>query len=201
MSVKVRASSTSSSIRCPLTNRKNCGANGGSIKSCPRLNGKSCAILPRNRCPRMDSVTESLFQQARSSLKSPSLARRLAAGAYDGLLLLALLFAAAFAFIVLFGSAVEPPRRYAFQAYLLAVVAAYFTWFWIHGGQTLAMKTWRLRLVTASGGAVAVKPALLRFLLAFAGLAFFGAGWWWALFDREVCFLHDRIAGTRLVLT
>jgi len=133
-------------------------------------------------------------------LKHPSLVRRLAAGAYDGLLLLALLFAAAFAFIALFGSAVEPPRRYAFQAYLLAVMAVYFTWFWTHGGQTLAMKTWRLRLVSASGRPVTVKQALQRFLLAFAGLAFFGAGWWWALFDREGCFLHDRIVGTRLVL-
>ena len=79
-------------------------------------------------------------------------------------------------------------------------MAAYFTWFWIHGGQTLALKTWHLRLVAVDGGAVPVQKAGLRFLLAFAGLALLGAGWWWALFDREGCFLHDRLAGTRVIL-
>jgi uncharacterized RDD family membrane protein YckC len=127
------------------------------------------------------------------------LIRRLAAGVYDGLLLSAILFAASFVFIVLFGSAVYPPLRYVFQAYLLAVMGAYFTWFWIHGGQTLAMKTWHLRLVAVDGGAVPIRKALFRFLLAFAGLALLGAGWWWALFDREGCFLHDRLAGTRVI--
>jgi uncharacterized RDD family membrane protein YckC len=134
-------------------------------------------------------------------LKFPGLIRCLAAGAYDGLLLLAILFAAAFVFTMLFGSASSPPLRYVFQIYLLAVMAVYFTWFWVHGGQTLAMKTWRLRLVAADGGSVLPRTALLRFLLAFAGLALFGAGWWWALFDRDGCFLHDRLAGTRLTLS
>lgn len=103
--------------------------------------------------------------------------------------------------MVLFGSAVHPPLRYVFQTYLLAVMGVYFTWFWVHGGQTLAMKTWHLRLVAADGGAVLVQKALLRFLFAFAGLALLGAGWWWALFDREGCFLHDRLAGTRVILS
>jgi uncharacterized RDD family membrane protein YckC len=133
-------------------------------------------------------------------LRFPSILRRIAAGAYDGLLLLAVLFVAAFIFIFLFGSAVDAPRRYAFQGYLLAVMAAYFVWFWTHGGQTLAMRTWRIRLLTAGGAEVGIKVASMRFLLAFTGLALFGAGWWWALFDREQCFLHDRLAGTRLVL-
>lgn len=133
-------------------------------------------------------------------MKFPSIPRRIATGAYDGLLLLAVLFVAAFIFIFLFGSAVEPPRRYAFQAYLLAVMAAYFVWFWTHGGQTLAMRTWHIRLLTVGGAEVGIKVASMRFLLAFAGLAFFGAGWWWALFDREHYFLHDRLAGTRLIL-
>lgn len=133
-------------------------------------------------------------------LNPPGLIRRLAAAAYDALLLLAVLFVAAFLFITIFGSAVEPPRRHFFQAYLLAVIALYFIWFWTHGGQTLAMKTWRIRLVAMDGGDVPIKIALLRFFLAFAGLAFFGAGWWWMLFDREHCSLHDRLTGTRVVL-
>ncbi len=115
------------------------------------------------------------------------------------LLLLAVLFVAAFLFLLVFGSAVEPPRRYLFQIYLLIVAGAYFVWFWLHGGQTLAMKTWRLRLVTMNGQALSPRVAWIRFFLAAAGLAFFGAGWCWALFDRDGCLLQDRLAGTRLV--
>lgn len=134
------------------------------------------------------------------SLKFANLPRRLASGAYDLLLLLAVLFTAAFLFLVLFGSAVEPPRRYFFQVYMLVVSGAYFGWFWLHGGQTLAMKTWRLRLVAMNGNALTVRQAIIRFVLAAGGLLFFGAGWWWSFLDRDGCFLHDRLAGTRLVL-
>jgi uncharacterized RDD family membrane protein YckC len=133
-------------------------------------------------------------------LKSASLLRRLASGAYDLLLLLAVLFVAAFLFLVVFGSAVEPPRRYFFQVYLLLVSGAYFSWFWLHGGQTLAMKTWRLSLVTVNGNPLLLRQACIRFTLATIGLLFFGAGWWWAFFDREHCLLHDRLTGTRIVL-
>jgi uncharacterized RDD family membrane protein YckC len=132
-------------------------------------------------------------------LELAGITRRLIAGAYDLLLLLAVLFVAAFIFLFLFGSAVEPPRRYFFQAYLLLVSGSYFGWFWLHGGQTLAMKTWRLHLVSVDGAPLSLQQCFIRFLLAVAGLAFFGAGWWWALFDREGCLLHDRIAGTRLM--
>lgn len=132
--------------------------------------------------------------------ESPGTFRRIATAAYEGLLLLAIMFVAAFIFITIFGTALEGARRHIFQIYLLLVVSAYFTWFWVHGGQTLAMKTWRIRLVSIANGHIPVKIALLRFALASAGLAFFGAGWWWMLFDREGCTLHDRLAGTRLVV-
>jgi uncharacterized RDD family membrane protein YckC len=125
--------------------------------------------------------------------------RRLAAAAYDGLLLLAVLFVAAFLFLFLLGSAVKPPLRYVFQAYLLAISALYFIWFWTHGGQTLAMRTWRIRLVTVDGQALGLNLGIKRFVLALANLALFGAGWWWGLVDRERCFLHDRLAGTRQI--
>ncbi len=136
---------------------------------------------------------------AESRLQSASLLRRLASGAYDLLLLLAVLFVAAFIFLALFGSAVEFPRRVFFQIYLFLVSGVYFCWFWRHGGQTLAMKTWKLRLVTVNAQPLSRRQAGLRFILAAAGLLFFGAGWWWALFDRDRCLLQDRFAGTRIV--
>ncbi|MDH5210391.1 MAG: RDD family protein, partial [Betaproteobacteria bacterium] len=81
----------------------------------------------------------------------------------------------------------------AHQAFLIAVFAAYFLWCWLRGGQTLAMKAWRIRLIE-----VTPRKALLRFLLALV-LVPTGVGVAWALVDRDRQFLHDRMAGTRLV--
>jgi uncharacterized RDD family membrane protein YckC len=84
--------------------------------------------------------------------------------------------------------------------HLLLVLLVYFLWFWRHGGQTLAMQTWKLRLESAlTGGRITLPQAILRFALCFPSLLFFGAGLIWALFDRDRQFLHDRLAGTRIV--
>lgn len=116
---------------------------------------------------------------------------------YDAVLLLALLFIAAFLFVTLTRYTGQPHIRPFFQAYLLGVIAAYYLWFWLHGGQTLPMKTWHVRLELADGGAITLERALLRFALGW--LCLLGIGIVWAFFDRERQFLHDRLAGTRLV--
>ncbi|TRZ65413.1 MAG: RDD family protein [Rhodocyclaceae bacterium] len=85
--------------------------------------------------------------------------------------------------------------------HLLLVLLAYFLWFWRHGGQTLAMQTWKLRLESAMTGHIVTLPqAVLRFALCFPSLLFFGTGLIWAVFDRDRQFLHDRLAGTRIVM-
>lgn len=119
---------------------------------------------------------------------------------YELLLVIALLFVAALIYTLLRDPRAPGGMIY-FQAYLLLVVAGYFLWFWTHGGRTLAMKTWRLRLVAADGGPVSLKQALLRFLLAAIGVSCFGIGILWAWFDADRQFLHDRLAGTRLIKT
>ncbi len=84
-------------------------------------------------------------------------------------------------------------------AHVFVVLGLYFGWFW-HRGQTLAMSTWRLRLVdAATGGPVSVGRALLRYMLSWPSLLLFGTGLLWALVDRDRQFLHDRLAGTRLI--
>lgn len=134
-----------------------------------------------------------------ASLRAAGLARRLASGLYELLIVVAVVFIAALPFIYLFGDATQGWKRHLLQAWILAVVAAYFTWFWTHGGQTLPMKTWRFRLVRADGGTVAWPRALHRFALALLGLLAAGLGFAWALVDRDRQFLHDRLAGTALV--
>ena len=84
--------------------------------------------------------------------------------------------------------------------HFFVLLLAYFAWFWGHGGQTLPMKTWRIRLVANNGVSVQPAQALRRYLLCWPSLLFFGVGILWAVFDRDGQFLHDRLAGTRLVI-
>ena len=85
-----------------------------------------------------------------------------------------------------------------FRLYIFVVAGAYFTWFWSHGRRTLAMKTWRLHITDQRGGPLTPAQAFGRYCLAWLMLT--GLGILWALFDREHLFMHDRLAGTRLVL-
>lgn len=124
---------------------------------------------------------------------------RIAAMVYEALLVTAVIFIAALPFLYVVGNAETGWRHFAFQLYLLGVLFAYFSAFWLRSGQTLAMKTWRIRLVDRAGGTISLRQAALRFTLALVGLMLAGAGFWWALFDRDRQFLHDRLAGTRLV--
>ena len=83
-------------------------------------------------------------------------------------------------------------------AHLFLMLLVYFAWQWLNGGQTLAMKTWKIRLRSADGEAVRPAQALLRYAVAWPGTLIFGAGFLWALIDVDKQFLHDRVAGTRL---
>jgi uncharacterized RDD family membrane protein YckC len=126
---------------------------------------------------------------------TPGLARRLAAMAYEALLVFAVAFFAAWLFFFASGGrdATRGLVRTELQLFIVIVLAAYFLWCWLRGGQTLAMRAWRIRLVE-----VTPKKAVLRFLLA---LALLPLSILWALVDRDRQFLHDRLAGTRLINT
>jgi uncharacterized RDD family membrane protein YckC len=86
-----------------------------------------------------------------------------------------------------------------FQLYLLALSGLYFIWQWQRGGKTLAMKTWRLRLVTREGAPLTWRVGLKRFLYAIPAALLLGIGFLWALIDRDGLFLHDRLAGTMII--
>jgi uncharacterized RDD family membrane protein YckC len=128
-----------------------------------------------------------------------SLGRRALSLCYEALLLLAVLFAGALPFVLVAGAADAVTARPLFQLYLLALTAAYFVWQWRRGGQTLAMKTWRLRVVTRAGAQLGWARAARRYLFALAGTLLAGAGFLWALVDRDGQFLHDRLSGTMIV--
>jgi uncharacterized RDD family membrane protein YckC len=125
--------------------------------------------------------------------------RRLLSLGYEAFLLAAILLCAAVLFHMIEHLLAAPHVRALFQGYLVAVAGAYFVWQWVRGGQTLPMKTWRLRLVSQQGEPVGLPRASLRYALALVSVALCGAGFLWALVDRDRQFLHDRLAGTRIV--
>ncbi len=158
--------------------------------------------------------------QAPTDLTAPGLLRRMACWLYEGLLLFGVVFIAGYLFSALTQTRHALDNRHAQQAFLFIVFGIYFSWFWAKG-QTLAMKTWNIRLVDRMGRPVTQARALLRyglswlwFLPVLAAVAPFKLsggestvliiGWVavWALLSRfhpQRQFWHDALAGTRLV--
>ena len=127
------------------------------------------------------------------------LARRVFSLAYEVPLLWAVLALGALPFVALTRDVEPVVSRPLFQLYLILIAGLYFVPQWGRGGQTLPMKTWRLRLVRRNGGAPTPAQATRRYCLALAGTLAFGVSFAWALVDRDRQFLHDRLAGTRIV--
>ena len=117
---------------------------------------------------------------------------------YDGLVVLALSFALALGFILLFGDASYGLKRYALQLFLWLGIGLYFVWCWRKSGQTLAMQTWQLKLSHGQSNLLNWPQALIRYALASLSLGAFGLGFVWAVFDREGLFLHDRLLNSRI---
>ena len=126
--------------------------------------------------------------------------RRLASMLYESLLLFGVAFFGTWLFQFAAGTLVIDGWRLAMlQLFLVALFATYFLWCWLRGGQTLAMKTWRIRLVSKDGHRnLAPRAALLRFIAALLLVPTL-LGILWALVDRDRQFLHDRLAGSLLI--
>jgi len=152
----------------------------------------------------------------------PTVRRRLATLMYEGVLLFGVVFFAGY----LFSTLTQQRNGLVYHNWLAAwvglVVGVYFVWFWTHGGQTLPMKTWRLRVVSAKDGKrVPLPRAVLRYVLAWLwflpplalhpllGLkvpqTLIVAAVWFVAYaaigrigaSRQ--FLHDRLAGTTII--
>nr|WP_279343548.1 RDD family protein [Variovorax terrae] len=173
--------------------------------------------MPTNRTPTGATLPSA---PAATDLVAPSLRRRMACWLYEGMLMFGVVFIAGYLFGTLSQTRNAMDNRHALQAFLFVVFGIYFTWFWAKG-QTLAMKTWNIRVVDAQGRPLSQRRALLRYLLSWlwflpplALLALFPVsvgetlvillGWVavWAVLSRfhpQQQFWHDAWAGTRLV--
>lgn len=130
------------------------------------------------------------------------LRRRLASMLYEVLLLLGVLGLFYMLPNVLLGMALNViPGPVLQLLWVFLACGGYFVWYWQRHGATLAMQTWRLKVVDARNGQLpSVARAALRYALAWPSLWCFGAGILWAIVDRDRQFLHDRLAGTCVVL-
>lgn len=130
------------------------------------------------------------------------LRRRLASMLYESMLLLGVLALTFLVpYLILGAAAGLTPPGWVLWIHVFVVVGAYFIWYWRRGGQTLAMQTWRLKIVDATDGrAASLRRSLLRYVLAWPSVLLCGFGLLWALVDRDRQFLHDRLAGTCIVL-
>jgi uncharacterized RDD family membrane protein YckC len=156
--------------------------------------------------------------------RTPSVRRRLAAFVYEGVLLFGVVMTAGFVWSLATQQRHALLGRHGLQVLLFLVLGLYFTWFWSHGGQTVAMKAWRIRLVASGGRPVSPARAAVRYLLAWlwfvpqllaiwvadlrgavavtgvltAGVLAFAALAW---LHPSRQFLHDVLCGTRLIDT
>jgi uncharacterized RDD family membrane protein YckC len=133
--------------------------------------------------------------------KQPGLLRRLLAAFYDALLLLALFFVAS-AIMTGFNDdkAIQPvqPLSWLLTLLLIMISFLFYGWFWTHGGQTLGMKSWKMRLTQNDGSAVTWPIALIRFVTAILSWAALGLGFLWSLFDSRNRTWHDIASATEL---
>jgi uncharacterized RDD family membrane protein YckC len=124
------------------------------------------------------------------------LARRAAALLYDTLLIAGLFMGFTFLAVLARGMRAIAPETGWLPISLVAIGGCFYCWFWTHGGQTLGMRAWRIRLVRRDGGPVTWRGALARCAAAWLAALPAGLGYWWCLVDRERLCWHDRMSGT-----
>ncbi|MEO6364232.1 MAG: RDD family protein [Caldimonas sp.] len=156
---------------------------------------------------------------------APSLLRRMACFVYEATLLFGLGLIPGVVgalFVAQTGQRHPLQSETALRLFALVLYGVYFVWFWSARGQTLAMQTWRIRLVTTGGERLSQGRALGRYaaccvawfapaalVAQLAGLSpakSLGATAIGIVAYALLClaepsrqFWHDRLCGTRLI--
>ena len=128
------------------------------------------------------------------------LLRRSAAASYDTLLVAAVLMLVTLGLLALRGGESISPGNLLYQLVLIGATGCFFVGFWVHGGQTLGMRAWRLRVEQRSGEPITWKIGTIRFAAAILSIAPIGLGFFWLVIGPGGLTWHDRIAGTRVVV-
>jgi uncharacterized RDD family membrane protein YckC len=135
----------------------------------------------------------------------PTLLRRLSAAFYEATILFGIYFITAYLYLAISHTQFQDLqqdalRLWLYRCYIFLVFAIYFGWSWSQGRRTLAQKTWGLRILNNDGSVLSQRRAILRYTLAWFSVACVFAGFFYAFFNTEQIFLHDKLLGTRIVL-
>lgn len=124
------------------------------------------------------------------NFQAPSLRRRMAAFVYEGTLLFGIVMLFGMIYSISIGQRHALYGRHGLEAFVFLAFGLYFSWFWSKGGQTLAMKTWRVRLISTNGGPVSQPVALLRYVVS----------WVWFLPGLLLAYLHQGHTAAQILL-
>jgi uncharacterized RDD family membrane protein YckC len=140
-----------------------------------------------------------------SQPKPATLMRRLSAAFYEAALVFGIYFVPAYLYLSISQTRIEDtihggPRLWGFQLFIFLVFGVYFAWSWSQGRRTLPQKTWGLRIMRVNGQPLSQARAMARYTLAWVSLLCAFLGFFYAFFDSEQAFLHDRLLGTRIII-
>ncbi|NHZ63455.1 RDD family protein [Massilia genomosp. 1] len=162
------------------------------------------------------------MQNSKTPVATPTLKRRLICMVYELFLLTAVVMLGLLIFLLITQKMSQGVIEHGRTVVLFLVPGAYFIYSWTGSGHTLAMKTWRIKLVKVGHATVPLKAAVVRYLLGWgwvlpalvicwrfhltgksqvaSALAINIVAWGMTVFlDKDRQFLHDRLAGTRLI--
>jgi uncharacterized RDD family membrane protein YckC len=118
-----------------------------------------------------------------------SLLRLFGAILYDFLLVFSLVFS-----LGILGVAFKLEQELIFWVITLPASFFYFVYSWVKTGQTLGMKSWRIKIQNAT-----YKTASIRFFASIFSWIIFGFGYFYVLFNKNNLSLHDKISNTFLI--
>ena len=161
------------------------------------------------------------MQTSKPLVETPTLKRRLICLVYEAFLLVAVCAFGMLLFLLPTQKMSPEFIAHGSQITLFVVAGIYFIHAWTGSGHTLAMKTWRIKIVMLGHARVPFRAAALRYVFAwgwiFPGIAvgYFAhlsrgmialaigvniIAWGLTVFlDKDRQFLHDKLAGTRLI--
>ena len=134
-----------------------------------------------------------------ASPAKPGFFRYMAAIFYDLILVIALFFFAT-AVLLPFNQGEAIQSTFLFPLYLLCVSFIFYGWFWTHGGQTLGLRAWKLRLVSDEQTDISWKQAFIRYLTACCSWLVFGLGFFWRIWQKDSKTWHDLSSNSAIIV-
>ena len=146
----------------------------------------------------MSSKKNKILKSGQDVTSTPGFFRRLAAQIYDTFLLIAILILAnGFLYLLATGELIRDYQLVQ-RIYLVTISFLFYGWFWTHGGQTLGLRAWKIKVLTLDQKPISWKHALLRFTTAIFSWGFLGLGFLWVLLNKNGYSWHDYLSKTTL---